>query len=284
MLIAIGSAAPAGAESAVRHSGVLAFVRLTGTHWQVWERDFGTDQELQRTHSAFDKRYPVWGAEGELYFRSNNDELYRLGAADAEESPLLEEYWPAVGMVVEPRGERIAFARIRRDAPDMSAVVLIERPGGEGVFLTAANGFRRDLDWRDDGERIVFSVGGQEGAARIEEVVVATRESTVLADGPSRNVHPAYAPGGRELVFVSDRGGDFDLWIRDRGGRTKPLVALPGRQWGPAWSPDGQFVAFESQNGRVSEIWVVDRRGIGAKRLLDATSPAMDPAWRAARR
>ena len=107
-------AMPARAESAL--TGELAFVRLTDGYWQVWRRDLASGDERQLTHSGYDKRYPEWGADGALYFRSNNDELYLLPKGATSELPFRRELWPAIDPAPAPGSRDKAAADRSRDS------------------------------------------------------------------------------------------------------------------------------------------------------------------------
>ncbi|WP_298675257.1 amidohydrolase family protein [uncultured Sphingomonas sp.] len=71
----------------------------------------------------------------------------------------------------------------------------------------------------------------------------------ILADGYCI-VDPAWSPDGRQLAFASDRGGTFDIWLRDNAsGALRQLTHHDGAASGPAWSPDGKRVSFLDQKG-----------------------------------
>lgn len=59
---------------------------------------------------------------------------------------------------------------------------------------------------------------------------------------------PAWSPDGSQIVFASDRGGDFDLYVMNAqdGSELRPIVSGTGDDLFPSWSPDGRVIAFSS--------------------------------------
>ena len=46
------------------------------------------------------------------------------------------------------------------------------------------------------------------------------------------------SPDGTRIVFMSNRDGDWDLYVMDADGtNVQQLTDTPGPEWGPAWSP-----------------------------------------------
>jgi len=58
------------------------------------------------------------------------------------------------------------------------------------------------------------------------------------------NYHPRISPDGREIAFVSDRGGQDNLWVMAADGSSpRPIFAdMAARVAEPAWSPDGKQI------------------------------------------
>lgn len=72
-------------------------------------------------------------------------------------------------------------------------------------------------------------------------------EPRQLTHGPKHDRHPRWSPDSRWIVFESNRGGTFQLYvIRADGGEAQPLTRLSTEANQPVWSPDGRHVAFVS--------------------------------------
>ncbi|MFB9904069.1 amidohydrolase family protein [Allokutzneria oryzae] len=84
------------------------------------------------------------------------------------------------------------------------------------------------------------------------------RPKRLVADGYF-NSDPDFAPDGKSLVYVSDRAGDADLWVRDLdSGKERRLTGLSGAQLTPRFSPDGKRIAYQDHDGAA---WIVDTAG-----------------------
>jgi len=66
--------------------------------------------------------------------------------------------------------------------------------------------------------------------------------------GPGRDTSPRWSPDGRQLLFVSDRGGKKQLYVVNRdGGEARQVTELEKGVSSPAWSPDSRSIAFVSR-------------------------------------
>lgn len=75
-------------------------------------------------------------------------------------------------------------------------------------------------------------------------------EERRLTTHPAEDMWPRFTPDGREVVFSSRRGGEWQLWsVAVDGGEARPLRGGTGREWQSDPSPDGARVAFLSNAG-----------------------------------
>ncbi len=86
----------------------------------------------------------------------------------------------------------------------------------------------------------------------------------------------ALAPDGRELAFVSDRSGAYELWtLALAGGKAagEPLQRTRAREsvGGLAWAPDSSALVFEMDRGgdERTDLWLLRRGAAEAERLTD---------------
>src|SRR5262249_7767848 len=96
---------------------------------------------------------------------------------------------------------------------------------------------------------------------------------------------PAWSPDSTQIAFVSDRGGQMDLWIHDLASNTDTSHAIPGGRCpvsAPAWSRDGSSIIYGSTTPSCGMGIMTVRPG-GECRASVAAPPTDDavgrPTW-----
>jgi Tol biopolymer transport system component len=171
-------------------------------------------------------------------------------------------------------------------AAPAAPAALAGQAGGAAWDVTQARGTTRVIDittdqgtWMStdvsaDGRWILFDLLGhvhrvpaQGGAA----------ESLTQGSGVAVNYHPRYSPDGSRIAFVSDRGGQSNLWVMGADGSDpRPVFTdLETRVVEPTWAPDGRHVVVRQQamrgSRRTSGIWMYPVDGGAGRELLGAT-------------
>jgi serine/threonine protein kinase/Tol biopolymer transport system component len=91
---------------------------------------------------------------------------------------------------------------------------------------------------------------------------------------------PSLSPDGRSLAFVSNRDGQWDVYVGlVTGGGLVRLTNDPNIEERPRWSPDGTRVLFSRLNETgVQDLWLTPAFPGTARRLV---TNASSPAWSA---
>ncbi|MHB8797944.1 MAG: winged helix-turn-helix domain-containing protein [Thermoanaerobaculia bacterium] len=96
---------------------------------------------------------------------------------------------------------------------------------------------------------------------------------TQLTVDPAFDGQPAISPDGAMVVFVSERSGVPELWLRPIvGGEEKALTSGDGGAVDPVFSPDGRWICYTSL--RHGGIWRIPAAGGTHNRLTDFGSRA----------
>jgi TolB protein len=114
--------------------------------------------------------------------------------------------------------------------------------------------------WESSGTQIVFAARSGDSTGPLEQVT----------GGAGRNYHPTLSADGRKLLFISNRSGNFDVWMKDlTSGREIPIVTNPGNDYRALISPDGESVVYGRREGEGVAIFTSPLRRAGEKKLIE---------------
>jgi Tol biopolymer transport system component len=124
---------------------------------------------------------------------------------------------------------------------------------------------------------IVVGIGVWRSMAPSPEggAVALTRLRQLTTD-PGVEAFPSFAPSGRAIAYASDRGGRFEIWVRQLAAGGADLQITDDGRFNvqPAWSPDGRYVAYHSVVA--GGVWVVPALGGQPRQVSDFGS---EPTW-----
>ena len=138
--------------------------------------------------------------------------------------------------------------------------------------------------WSPDGQQLAF-MSSQNGDPEIYMINADGSHLHRITDAAGVNTSPAWNPKtGKEMVFVSDRGGDGVpvLYQMNSDGTNVAKINLPdmGYVIDPAWSPNGQLIAFSWRRPSGNyDIYIMD---IVSHQLVELTkdeSRNERPSW-----
>ncbi len=90
----------------------------------------------------------------------------------------------------------------------------------------------------------------------------------LLTDHPS-DTNPEASPDGSSVVFMSKRGGNWEIYKVDiTGENLVALTADPANDGLPTWSPDGGKIAFVSNRDGEWSVWDAEPDGSNQRRLF----------------
>lgn len=212
-------------------------------------------------------------------------------------------------------------------SPDGSKIVYLEESSkGMALWLCDLDGNNpkalipsgRNLlpSWLPDSKHIVWMVfkPGRDPAEKSELYIMNTetmQSRPLFSDAEQKkfsNSMPVVSPKGNKVAFVSNRSGNYRVWLSNLDGSdAKPIsptsaeqdetLKLPIEQKVPAWSPDGKWIAhwegvemihmskFTGKEDRerdklISEtwnVWVVGSDGMNKRKVGRGDDPTWSP-------
>jgi TolB protein len=89
----------------------------------------------------------------------------------------------------------------------------------------------------------------------------------------SINTEPAFSPDGQSLYFVSDRGGNPQIYKMPAQGGPAQRVTFSGTyNISPALSPDGRWLAYISRTGGAFKLQLMDLASGQVTALTDTSA------------
>jgi Tol biopolymer transport system component/cytosine/adenosine deaminase-related metal-dependent hydrolase len=240
--------APAGTTlfaPSVGPDGTLAHVRLTGA---VTELVVGT-QVVSATGEDVFTFTPTWLSANELLYTADGKvRRRRLGQ----------------GQVDVPFSATVSVVTARGRSSSAQTAEL------ETTFARAVKGIASPVCSRD-GRRIAFRA-----LNALWLMDIGGKPQRIVSDGYF-NSDPDFSPDGRSLLYVSDRAGDADLWLRDLAtGAERRLTALPGAQITPRFSPDGSRIAYQDHDGAT---WILEVASGSVRQITPNLFMPGRPTW-----
>jgi len=118
-----------------------------------------------------------------------------------------------------PDGTEIAFVRSGPYLPSIYTIAIAE---GVEVGLTLDLGIAGNPDWSPDGDFIAFELDpmkpvGEPSNYDIYLIPSLGGESTRITDDAGQDLEPDWSPDCTRIVFSSDRGGNWDIWMIEAG-------------------------------------------------------------------
>jgi tricorn protease len=253
----------------------VAFTRKGGAYWRkgnkgnrtddIWIQDVAskkitrlTDLDTKQFRNWVHDTYPMWGADGQIYFASERDNVFNIwriaptGGAPAQVTRHTHDgiQFPSIS----PDGKVIAYE-------NEFALWTLDVPTGTPKKLTIEMAFDpKDnlVTWvntRNKAEGFAPSPDGDYVAVdfRGEIFVVPTDsevgEKTQVTSSAWRDQGAAFSPDGRYVAYLSDESKEQEVWVFDRTtGERKKLSTHESFKDSITWAPDSKRLAFVAAN------------------------------------
>ncbi len=159
-----------------------------------------------------------------------------------------------------PEGGRIVFFS-RRESDRRPRLYISEGENERSLGVLGTN-----PDWLPDG-RIVYQGCANEVCGIIVINPDGSNPIAITSDG--RDAAPSPSSDGSKIAFMSQREGDWEIYVVDVDGSELKRVTDNSAQDGlPTWSPDGNAIAFASDRDGRWAIWAMNSDGSNQRQLF----------------
>jgi len=212
------------------------------------------DEYKQHAHDA----YPMWGADGQIYFMSDRDgtfNIWRLSPKGGKPAQVTSHKIDGVQFPsISPDGKTIVYSNefelwkltVPKGTPKKVTVDIPYKPEANLVqhlttenradgFFPSPKGKFLAVDYHGE----IFLVPSESGVGEKRQVTRSEwRERAQL-----------YSPDGKYLAYLSDESGEDELWLWElETGNHRILTRQPNRKDLRVWSPDSQLITYSIGN------------------------------------
>ena len=236
-----------------------------GRAQDVWIYDLENSTSEQLTDNPATDHQPLWVGDN-IFFTSDRDytlNLYRYSADGSEAVTSHKEFdvlWASAGptaVVYENGGWLYRYDPASGESQRLTITIGGDRPATLPKVVEASD-FIESTDLSPNGKRVlitargeIFSVPAKDGPVRN-----LTRTPNV------REIDATWSPDGKQLAYLSDASGEYEIWVQPVGGGDARRVTQDGAVWRfpPSWSPDSGMMVFGDKNQHLNVVDIASGR------------------------
>ncbi len=286
----------AGLSSYSPDGKVIAFNRVTtetrtwkrykgGWAQDIWTYDFAANRSQQITDWAGTDNFPMWQGDT-IWYTSDRTGRLQVWAYDTKSKQhrqvtFHDEYDvknPSLGpgAIVYENGGWLYVLDLKTEKSRKLTVSLhsdnvLTRPEIKVVADQITGS-----DAAPDAKRVAFAARGDIFTVPAEKGDVRNLTATPGV----REMAPAWSPDGKQVAWLSDKSGEYEIWLAAADGTGEPKQLTSGSATYKQrldWSPDGKYLAV---NDADMNLWLVDA-ATGTSKKVDqsTTNEISDWSW-----
>lgn len=234
--------------------------------------DFDSHQSRKITDNPHQDIIPMWSADGKkIYYLSDRDKIMNLYVYQTEDRTTRQltfnkDYdikFPAIGgdrIVYEYGGYLYSFDTRTEKASKIPVEIRNDQTWARPVWKNVSDQITA-AEISPHGERMILAARGDLFSLPAKQGITYN-----LTNSSDANDHtPRWSPDGKWIAYISDKSGEFNIWIRDAfTGEERMLTDVKTYIFNLKWSPDSKSLLWNEKqqalyltrlsDGRTTEI------------------------------
>ncbi|MHC5065746.1 MAG: S41 family peptidase, partial [Planctomycetota bacterium] len=259
----------------------VAFNRLGFRYWRkgyrgnnntdIWVQDLAskeirqlTDLDTKQFREHSQDAFPMWGADGMLYFMSERDGIFNIWKISPEGGE--------ASQVTRHQNDGVQYPSISADGRTITyenefRLWKLSVPDGSPEAVSIRMAFDPKINLvgyeraKDEADGFSPSPSGDYVAvdSRGEIFIVPTDpeigEKKQVTNSGWRERYQSWSPDGKSLAYISDESGDEEVWVHDlESGSRRRMTEHESLKRRPIWSPDSKQLAHVAAN----RLFIID--------------------------
>jgi Tol biopolymer transport system component len=146
--------------------------------------------------------------------------------------------------------------------------------------------------WSSNGNKIIFIENNNneysiayinsDGTGKINRFLQKSKPINWIIKNTFSEIkqEPVWSPVSDNIVFVSNKTGNEDLYITNESGSyIKNLTNSKFKESAPAWSPDGTKIVYQKFIKNNFDLWIISADGIENNPVLETEYDETAPDW-----
>ncbi|MCU0491729.1 MAG: S9 family peptidase [Chloroflexaceae bacterium] len=197
---------------------------------------------------------------GQVYFvEAKSGRLYRQALAGGRARPITPAFGNAAAPALSPDGSRLLYVH---SYEGRDVIALVDAAGkGWPQQLVSGHDFYMQPTWHPDGQQFAYVAWNHplmpwDGATLYLATVNGDGKlegAREIAGGSDESVfQPAFSPDGRFLAYVSDAGGQGQVWLCELASGTRRALTSGTADYGqPAWVQGMRTLAWSHDSQQI---------------------------------
>jgi tricorn protease len=208
--------------------------------------------------------YPMWGADGLIYFTSERDGTYNIWRMPARSGPAQQVTHFKTGGVfypsISPDGKKVVFQNefdlwtldVPNGSPKKLSIPVAFDPKDGDIEIMNSTNSAEGFGPSPNGDHVAVDYHGDIRIVPSEQNV---GEPSVVAATAWRENNETFSPDGKTLAYISDESGDQEVWLYDTETHAKRRVTTqPSEKGRIVWAPNSRKLAYTGDN----KLWEID--------------------------